>query len=241
MKKIIIANWKMQLNRVESLELAKEIKKRVKNSQAEIVVCPDFLVLADVSKILKSSPIKIGSQDCAFLDKGALTGEVSPNNLKELGVEYVLIGHSERRSQMSESGIIINKKIKAALRSDLVSVLCVGESLSEKEAGKTKKVLLSQLKEALSGVDSIKKNNLIIAYEPIWAIGTGVTINPKIANEIHGFLVDQVYKISNKKVNVIYGGSVNEMNYINFLCQDKISGLLVGGASLKADSFIKLI
>ena len=239
MKKIIIANWKMNLSLKESLDLAKKLALKSKNLKNEIAVCPDYLSLAPVAAILKKTEISLGAQDCAITDFGAYTGEVSPLNLKNLGLKYVILGHSERREHLHENSGIINNKIKAALNNKLIPVLCVGEKLIEKEAGHAREVIADQLRRALSKI-VLKSNNFIIAYEPIWAIGTGKAILPNEAEEIHQFIKVQANKILKKSVAVIYGGSVNEKNAASFAAQKNIDGFLVGGASLKAAEFINI-
>ncbi|MHB8903787.1 MAG: triose-phosphate isomerase [Patescibacteria group bacterium] len=239
MKKLIIANWKMQLNFNESLVLAKKLNDKLKTSQNNIVICPDYLSLFPIASILKKGKIILGAQDSAIIDFGAYTGEISPFNLKNLGVKYVILGHSERREHLHENSAIINDKIKAALKNKLIPILCVGEKLIEKEAGEAKSVIADQLRRALAKID-LKTNSLIIAYEPIWAIGSGQTIIPLEAEEMHQFIKLQVKKILKKIVPVIYGGSVNSKNILSFMSQKNIDGFLVGGASLKADEFIKI-
>lgn len=239
MKKLIIANWKMKLNLNESLALAKKIADKLKKAKNDIVICPDYLVLNSVAAILKKSKISLGAQDCAITDFGAYTGEVSPFNLKTIGVKYVIIGHSERREHLHENSAIIDNKIKAALKNKLIPVLCIGEKLTERESGTAKDVLLDQLRRALTRV-TLKNNNLIIAYEPVWAIGSGKAIIPTEAEDIHSFIKTQASKILRKSVAVIYGGSVDSKNIASFAAQKNIDGFLIGGVSLKANEFINI-
>jgi triosephosphate isomerase len=181
--------------------------------------------------------LQLGAQDSAVTNYGAYTGEVSPVNLKALGVKYVIIGHSERREHLHENAAIINAKIKTALTNKLIPVLCVGEKLIEKENGDAKKFLSQELRLALRGVKIKSAGDLVIAYEPLWAIGTGHSIIPLEANIINAFIRAQAAKILHKSVRVIYGGSVAAENSAEFLRQKNVDGLLVGGASLKVEEF----
>lgn len=239
MKKLIIANWKMQLSYKDSLALAKAFKQKIK-SASELVVCPDYLSLPAVVPLLKGSQWRLGAQDSAITAFGAYTGEVSPVNLKTLGVRYVILGHSERREHLHENGAIINAKIKAALANKLIPVLCVGERLIEKENGEAKKYLSDQLKMALKGVKIKAASDLVIAYEPLWAIGTGHAIIPMEAGLINSFIKIQAAKILGKTVRVLYGGSVSAANAAFFLKEKNVDGFLIGGASLKAEEFKRI-
>jgi len=241
MKKIIIANWKMQLSFKDSLILAKELKRKIKKSEKDIVICPGFLSLASIGKILNGDGIFLGAQNCAIKNRGALTGEVSPAALEELGVKYVIIGHSERRLILQEDADLINAKIKAALATNLIPIVCVGETLNERELGQTKKVLLTQVKNALRDIKIKNSSSLIIAYEPLWAIGTGEAIVPLEAEVMQLFLKNEVAKILSKKVRLVYGGSVNTDNASEFLKQKNIDGLLIGGASLSVLEFSNIV
>jgi triosephosphate isomerase len=244
MKKLIMANWKMQLTIKESLELAKQFSKKIKAKNSEVVLCPDYASLPFVGPVLKSSKLVLGAQDAAAFTKGAYTGEVSAANLKALGVKYVILGHSERREHLHENSAIINNKVKAALENKLIPVLCVGEKLAEREAGQTKEYLKTELQHGLKGVKIKTASDLLIAYEPVWAISTNKNakpIKPEEANEIQTFIKDQVNRILKKKVRVLYGGSADASNADSFLSQSSIDGLLVGGASLKITEFPKMI
>ncbi len=227
----------MQVDLSQALALAKEYKRVLKNSRHELVACPDFLALPTVAKIISGTKVALGVQDCAPASRGALTGEISPVDLITLGAHYVIIGHSERRLIMKESDNLIRLKIEAALKEKLVPIICVGESLPDKEAGRAKTILLNQLKAALKGLKLKKASDIIIAYEPIWAIGTGEPIIPLEAGAIHRFLKSQAAKFTGLTPRVIYGGSVNAANAALFLAESQVDGLLVGGASLKADDF----
>jgi len=244
MKKLIMANWKMQLSIKESLELAKQFSKKIKAKDSEVVICPDFASLAFVGPVLKGTKISLGAQDSAAFQFGAYTGEVSPRNLKVLGVKYVILGHSERREHLHENSSIINNKIKAALEDKLIPVLCIGEKLTEKEAGQTKPYLSEELRHALKGVKIKSGDDLVIAYEPVWAISTNKNAKPIIpaeADEIQGYIKAIAKKILHHDVRVLYGGSANSLNAPEFLKLANIDGLLVGGASLKLDEFSKMI
>ncbi len=244
MDKIIIANWKMQLSLKESLMMAGQYAKKINVKKNEIIVCPDYAALPFLSPIFKSTGIILGAQDCAFCAKGAYTGEVSPANLKALGAQYVILGHSERREFLHENSLLINKKIKAALENKLVPVFCVGEKLLEKKLGTTKEYLLQELRHGLKGIKIKKSSDLIIAYEPVWAISTNKGAKPIVPSEadmIQKFIKEQAEKILKKKVRVLYGGSVTAANAAGFLSQANIDGLLVGGASLKIKEFLAII
>jgi len=243
MKKIIAANWKMQLKYQDSLELAKKIVKNLKKPSTEVIVFPEYLSLPAISQIFKKTKIKLGAQDGAANFLGAYTGEVTALNIKAAGASYVLIGHSERRQLLGETDELINNKIKSALAAGLTTIVCVGENLAQKEKGETKKVLLKQLKGALASLNSrtfVRPLKLIVAYEPIWAIGTGEAIIPAEANLIHTFLKKEIRKLIKQEVLIIYGGSVNLDNAEAFLKFPHIAGLLIGGASLKADVLQKI-
>ncbi len=240
MKKIIIANWKMQLGYKESLVLAKKFAQKVSTKYNKVIVCPGYLSFTNVAEIIKKKGLEIGAQDCAFSDEGAYTGEVSPEELREAKAKYVILGHSERRKYLQESSRVINNKIKAALHNNLIPVLCIGEGLTVKNKGQAKKFLAKQLRQDLKDIKVKTANSLIIAYEPLWAIGTGQAIIPMEAEIIHNFIKKELNKIFKKKIKVIYGGSVDAQNAKDFLEQKNIDGLLVGGASLKVNEFSKI-
>jgi len=227
----------MQLSYQASLDLAKKMAKKIKSAKNTVVICPDYLSLPAVAPLLKKSSLELGAQDSAVTNYGAYTGEVSPANLKALGVKYVILGHSERREHLHENAAIINAKIKAALAQKLIPVLCVGEKLTEKENGEARKFLGQELRHALKGVKIKSAGDLVIAYEPLWAIGTGWPIIPLEADIINAFIRTQAAKILHQSVRVLYGGSVMANNSADFLRQKNVDGLLVGGASLKAEEF----
>ncbi|MCX6797993.1 MAG: triose-phosphate isomerase [Candidatus Falkowbacteria bacterium] len=236
MSKIFVSNWKMQLNYSASLKLANDFKKKFKNFSGLAVLCPDFLSLAAVAQIIKTTPLKLGAQDCSLRDQGAYTGEVSARNLKALGANYVIIGHSERRQYFFETEAIINQKLRDAQVDKLIPILCVGESLAERKVGLTKAVLKNQLRLALKNI----KPGLIIAYEPIWAIGSGRVAKSEEVELIHAFIKQEARQILKKAVKVIYGGSVTAADFASFKKTKNIDGFLVGGASLKATEFHKI-
>lgn len=237
--KTIIANWKMQLSLKESLELAKQSAKKIKGKN-KVVLCPDFLALPFVGPILKGTGLDLGAQNSALASRGAYTGEVSPLNLKALGVKYVILGHSERREHLHENSGIINLKIKAALENGLIPVLCVGEKLIIRKNGETAEYISQEIAHALKGVKIKKASDLLIAYEPIWAISTNKNarpMSPAEADNIHKLIAAKASKILKQPVAVLYGGSVNAANAAAYLGQENIAGLLVGGASLKIKDF----
>lgn len=244
MKKYLIANWKMQLTIKESLELAKKFASLIKNPKNEVIICPDYAALPFIGPVLKATKINLGAQDAAAFSKGAYTGEVSPVNLKALGVKYVILGHSERREHLHENSAIINNKIKAALENKLIPIVCIGEKWAERQSGQTKSYLKEELRRALKGVKIRNASDLLVAYEPVWAISTNKNaraIKPEEANEIQGFITQEAKRILSKPVSVIYGGSADASNAASFLGQDNIKGLLVGGASLKSGEFPKMV
>lgn len=243
MKKLIIANWKMRLDLTSSLDLAKQVKKASPAYKGGIGLCPSYLALPAVAEVLKGSKIVLGAQDSALTDFGPYTGEVSPVDLKGLGVKYVILGHSERREHFHENSAVINPKIIAALHNGLTPILCVGEKLIEKEQGRTKNYLSGELRHALKGVKIKRGSDLIIAYEPVWAISTNKAARSLPAEEaeiVQKFIKNYVAKILKKKVRVLYGGSVNSQNATSFLKQKDIDGLLVGSASLDVQEFSQI-
>ena len=239
----IAGNWKMNTTVSEAAELVKEMCQGLDAiAGVEKAVCPPFISLEAVRKIIEGSSIKLGAQNLYFEEKGAYTGEISPLMLADT-CEFVIIGHSERRQYFGETGKVVNKKIQAALRVGLKPILCVGEKLKENEAGRTEKVIVEQLRSSLSGIGAV--DDLIIAYEPIWAIGTGRAATSKQANETISFIRHNVAKLYDEdiaqRMRILYGGSVNAANAAEFLSQPEIDGALVGGASLKASEFIGIV
>ena len=241
MNKIIVANWKMQLLPSEAKKLALSFLKSLVDVKNKIVVCPDFLSLAELTLLFKNSFISLGSQNLAAYDRGAYTGEIPAEALKELGVSYVIIGHSERRAYFQEGDKLIAEKIKKAVSNKITPILCVGENAADRKKGKANIVIRQQLKGALSNLNVKELKNLHIAYEPIWAIGSGLTCNLEEALAIKDVICDHCFKLGLKKVKVLYGGSVKPDNAVKFLKKGTFDGLLVGGASLDLESFKKIV
>ncbi|PMP90368.1 MAG: triose-phosphate isomerase [Hydrogenobaculum sp.] len=243
MKKIIAANWKMHKTYEEAISYINELlKKTIDFERKDVLIYPPFLYICEVSKLLEKSNIKVGAQNVYYEKKGAFTGEISPVMVKSCKAEYVLIGHSERRHIFKESDELIRKKVISALEEGLKVMLCVGETLEERESQLTFKVIESQLKLALAGLED-EFYNIEIAYEPVWAIGTGKSANPEDASKIHSFIKDTLKDMANKDtdVRVLYGGSVNPQNAKEFLKAPNVDGLLVGGASLDPNTFLEII
>ncbi|MGC9143988.1 triose-phosphate isomerase [Hydrogenobaculum sp.] len=243
MKKIIAANWKMHKTYEEAISYINELlKKTIDFERKDVLIYPPFLYICEVSKLLEKSNIKVGAQNVYYEKKGAFTGEISPVMVKSCKAEYVLIGHSERRHIFKESDELIRKKVISALEEGLKVMLCVGETLEERESQLTFKVIESQLKLALAGLED-EFYNIEIAYEPVWAIGTGKSANPEDASKIHSFIKDTLKNMANKDtdVRVLYGGSVNPQNAKEFLKAPNVDGLLVGGASLDPNTFLEII
>lgn len=245
-KKVIAGNWKMNMNLHQSQKLVSEIINGLgKNNKAEVIVCPPFTSLSEVNNLLKGTRIKLGAQNMYYEESGAYTGEISADMLKSVGCEYVILGHSERRVIFNESDELINKKILTALSKGLKPIFCVGELLEQRESGNTMQVVARQIENGLVGVTPDQMKNILIAYEPVWAIGTGKTATPEQAQEVHSFIRGLVAKEFSVTVaeNLIiqYGGSVKPDNSGELLSQKDIDGALVGGACLKADSFLGII
>lgn len=247
MRKIIIAgNWKMNKTVKESISLVKELKRLVKGiDDREIIVCPAFTALAAVGAEIRGSNIILGAQNMHFEKEGAFTGEISPLMLKEFGVRYVIIGHSERRHVFNENDGLINKKIKSALENGLKPIFCVGETLGERENGNTEDVVRSQVNKGLDGIPKKEMKNIVIAYEPVWAIGTEKNATPKQTEGVHLFIRNLLSSIHDKKTAdetiILYGGSVKPSNIKELISQRGIDGVLVGGASLDAKIFAEIV
>ncbi|MCL0094510.1 triose-phosphate isomerase [Dehalococcoidales bacterium] len=240
---MIAGNWKMNTTINEAIKLVNEMRQGLDEiAQVDKVLCPPFISLALVKELIKGSSIKLGAQNIYFEETGAYTGEISPLMLAEL-CEFVIIGHSERRKYFNETDEIINKKIQAALKAGLKPILCLGESLEENKAGRTKEVVTKQLRSALAGITHL--GGLTIAYEPVWAIGTGKAASGKQSNEIIGLIRHNISELYGKKIaqelRILYGGSVSADNIAEFVQQPEIDGALVGGASLKAAEFLSIV
>ena len=245
-KKIIAGNWKMNKTAAEGVTLTQEILDEVgRETQVDIVLCPPFTALESVGRTLEGQAIRLGAQNMHPERNGAFTGEVSAEMLRTLYVTHVILGHSERRQYFAESDAFINKKVLAALANELRPILCVGETLAEREAGTTLEVVQRQLEGALAGVKPEQATTLIIAYEPVWAIGTGKVATTAQAQEVHAFIRELLAKIFTpaqaQKIRILYGGSMKPANAPELLAQRDIDGGLIGGASLEARSFVELV
>ncbi len=245
-KMIIAGNWKMNKDLDEAVQLAEKLKKGLKNkNKVEVVICPSFTNLSAVNEIIKDSDIKLGAQNIYTEDKGAYTGEISPSMLKSVGCKYVIIGHSERRQYFKETNQFLNKKIKVALENNLTPIYCVGETLEQREAGKVEKVIKEQIEEGLQGITAEDLRKMVIAYEPVWAIGTGKTATPQQANDVHVYIRKLLVSMSKasvaEQISILYGGSVTPESSSELMSKSDIDGALVGGASLKVDSFMEII
>ena len=238
MRKIVIAgNWKMHKNQAESLAFVQAFKPEIENTDEnrEIILCAPFTSLASMSKNLHGARVKLGAQNIHWEENGAYTGEIAGAMLTEIGVTYVIVGHSERRQYFGETDETVNLRLKAAQSFGLKPILCVGETKEQRDAGETENIIINQIKRDLIDVE---QNNLIIAYEPIWAIGTGDTCDSVEANRVIGVIRQQ---LDNKDVSIQYGGSVKPNNVDEIMAQSEIDGALVGGASLDPISFARIV
>jgi triosephosphate isomerase len=246
-KNIIAGNWKMNKNLSEAIQLVSDLKSELEDNSlnAEIIVAPPFTSLEAINSLLKDSSIKLAAQNMHPSDSGAFTGEVSAEMLKSVGCQYVILGHSERRTIFGESDDFINQKVKQAFENELTPILCCGESLEERENGTTFNVVEAQLRAGLNGLTKEQIQNVIIAYEPIWAIGTGKTATPEQAQEVHAFIRKLLTELTSSEiannVTIQYGGSVKPENAKELLSKPDIDGAFVGGACLKADSFRDIV
>ncbi len=245
-KKLIAGNWKMNKTASESVQLAQELVAEVgKIVDIDIVICPPFTSLESVGKTVDGSTVKLGAQNMHPETSGAFTGEISAPMLRAFFATHVILGHSERRQYFAETDAFINKKVLAALKNQLRPILCVGETLAEREAGSTLKVVQTQLEAALEGVSKEQATSVVIAYEPVWAIGTGKVATTEQAQEVHAFIRSLLTKLFGEpiaqKVRILYGGSMKPANAPELLAQKDIDGGLIGGASLEARSFVELV
>ncbi|MCK4851499.1 MAG: triose-phosphate isomerase [Candidatus Omnitrophica bacterium] len=243
---IIAGNWKMYKDVNEAVELANSIKRAAFDmDNVDIVICPPFTDLSDIGEMLVESAIGLGAQNCFWEKEGAFTGEVSATMLKSVGCQYVIIGHSERRGYFGETDGTVNRKLRAAVDNDLIPIMCVGETLEEREADKTPDVVRTQVTQGLKGFDEDHLGQMVIAYEPVWAIGTGRTATPEQAQEVHVMIRDLIRELYSgsfaESKRILYGGSVKPENAGELMKQEDIDGGLIGGASLKADSFVDII
>ncbi|MFO7295758.1 MAG: triose-phosphate isomerase [Clostridia bacterium] len=227
------------------MSLINELKPLVKDAQVEVVVCPPFVCLPAAKEALSGSNIKLGAQNMHWEEQGAFTGEVAPGMLKELDVEYVIIGHSERRQYFGETDEMVNKKVLSAVAHNLIPIICVGETLEQREQGITEEVVDKQTRAALEGLNADVAHRVVIAYEPIWAIGTGKTASSNDANEVIGYIRKVVGEVlgsqAAQQMRILYGGSVKPENAAELMGMPEIDGALVGGASLKAQDFAKIV
>ncbi|MGL5329699.1 MAG: triose-phosphate isomerase [Peptostreptococcaceae bacterium] len=243
-KPIIAGNWKMNKTIAEALAFVNDVKDRVQNENVDTVICAPFLALKDLKEAIKGTNIKIGAQNMHFEENGAFTGEVSASMLKEIGVDYVVIGHSERREYFNETDETVNKKTLKALENEILPIVCCGETLEQREAEETKAVCKVQVEKALENVSKDDLEKVVIAYEPIWAIGTGKTATAEDANDVISYIrevISGLYGELANNVRIQYGGSVKPANVSEIMEQSDIDGALVGGASLAADDFEKLV
>lgn len=241
-KPFIAANWKMNKTLSETQEFISKFIPEVKEkSDVDIAIAPPFIYLTVAAEKLKNTNVVLAAQDVFYEEKGAYTGEISPLMLVDIGCQYVIVGHSERRQHFNETDDIVNRKIKATKKAGLGVILCIGESLEEREAGKTFDVLHREIEKGLNGVDL---DNMVIAYEPIWAIGTGKTATPEQAQEAHAYIRDRLNILYGNKADdfcIIYGGSATPENIDSLMACKDVDGALVGGASLKVESFIRIV
>lgn len=247
MRRLLIAgNWKMYKTINEAIELTSGLKRELYDrADVDIVVCPPFTALSEMNEIIRDSNIGLGAQDVFWEEKGAYTGEVSPEMLKDAGCNFVIIGHSERRQHFHETNETVNKKIKAALRVGLNPIVCVGERLEERENGSTFGVISDHLNGALEGLGAEEVSRIIIAYEPVWAIGTGKNATPEQAEEVHRFIRKRIKENYDdnlaQNLRILYGGSVKPDNISELIKEEDIDGALVGGASLDLASFVEIV
>jgi triosephosphate isomerase len=242
---IIAGNWKMNMTIAEGVEFIKTLAPRIKDTEVESVICAPATMLKDLKAAAAGTNIKIGAQNMHFEDSGAFTGEIAPMMLKEIGVDYVIIGHSERREYYGETNETVNKKVLKALEVDILPILCCGETLEEREAGSTKDKVKTQIVAGLENVKNDDLSKVVIAYEPIWAIGTGKTSSSTDANDVIMYIREVVKDLYNDElselVRIQYGGSVKPDNVEEIMNESDIDGALVGGASLKVDSYTELV
>lgn len=244
-KPIIAGNWKMHNTMAEAKTLVKDLAALVADAQAEVVVCAPFTALAAAKEAAQGTNIKVGAQNIHWEAKGAFTGEISAAMLKEIGVEYVVVGHSERRQYFAETDETVNKRTKAALAAGIIPIVCCGETLEEREANITEKIVGDQVKADLADLTATEVASLVIAYEPVWAIGTGKTATDDQANEVCTFIRKTIADLFGQeaadKVRIQYGGSVKPATISNLMAKSDIDGALVGGASLKAEDFSQIV
>jgi len=244
-KRIIAGNWKMNKTIDQAVELAENIKGNYDNYDVDIVLCPPFTALYAVHQVIRDEPIGLGAQNIFWQDSGAYTGEVSAEMLSSAGCQFVIIGHSERRQYFGETDETVNKRVHKALTAGLIPIVCVGELLKERESGATRSVVTRQVKSALQGCAKEDISKLVIAYEPVWAIGTGKVATPEQAQEMHRLIRQQVAELYDdqlaEEMRIQYGGSMKPENAAEILAKPDVDGGLIGGASLKAESFLGIV
>ncbi len=243
---IIAGNWKLNKTSREALQLVEELKRELASiTGVDVVVCPPFTALESVSEAVSETNIAVGAQNVSWAESGAFTGEISPAMLKDFNVRYVIIGHSERRQFFGETNETVNKRLLNTLNQGLIPIICVGENLAEREGNKTFDIIKNHCEGSLKGLTLEQMKQVIIAYEPVWAIGTGKTATPEQAQEVHKFIRQLLQKLFNaevaESVRIQYGGSVTPENIATLISQPDINGALVGGASLKAASFAAIV
>ncbi len=241
--KLIAGNWKMHKTLAEARDLAREILQGVgPQTRVEVVLAPPYTALSAVAAELTASTVKLAAQDTFWEEKGAFTGAIAPGMLLDVGCTYVIVGHSERRQHFGDTDEAVNRKVKAALAAGLKPIMCVGETLAEREAGRTFAIVEKQVRNGLAGFPTAERERLVIAYEPVWAIGTGKTATPQQAQEVHRLIRDLLPEVvGTAAIRILYGGSVTPDNAATLMAEPDLDGALVGGASLKAASFLGII
>lgn len=244
-RQLIAGNWKMNKTVAEAVELVKALTPQVQGlTKTDVAICPPFTALATVHDQLAGSSISLGAQNCFWAPSGAYTGEIAPGQLKELGCTYVILGHSERRQVLGEDDLLINKKVKAVLTAGMIPILCVGETLEEREQGQTEAIVTRQVAAGLADLTAEQVASLVVAYEPIWAIGTGRSSSGEDANQVIHAIRQEISRqydaASANQVRILYGGSVKASNIAEYIGQPEVDGALVGGASLDAEGFAKI-
>ncbi len=244
-KKIVAGNWKMNTTLSDGIELAKCVNSKVNGTQVTVVLCTPFIHLSEVSKVISKPALFLGAQNCADKESGAYTGEVSAAMVKSTGATYVILGHSERRAYYGETNVILASKVKLALANGLTPIFCIGEVLEEREAGKHFSVVKKQLDEGLFNLTAADFGKIVIAYEPVWAIGTGKTATPQQAQEIHKVIREHIAAKYGQSVandcSILYGGSCKASNAAELFVNPDVDGGLIGGASLKAEEFMGIV
>ena len=245
-KPLVAGNWKMNNTAAEASALAKNLTRLLVNIKGvDVVICPPFTALATVGAVISGTNIGLGAQNMHWEKSGAFTGEVSAAMLRDLYCHYVILGHSERRALFDETDEVVNRKVKAALANNLHPIVCIGETLSQRKSGKTEEIIKSQCQNSFKDLDASNFSNMILAYEPVWAIGTGMTATPQQAQDVHRLIRQLVQDQTDEKtalsIRILYGGSVKANNAAELFNQPDIDGGLIGGASLDADSFVAIV